>query len=480
MELDEVETQFYGTGSVDDLSDVFQQIALSPRSMSPSQLSRQALSKSAGFIYSTLKSCRDTHGHTFSLSREARDREFLERVQNLHFQPPVVQNLDSTAPCIQPQVNPRYSRESHDSGIASFIESEIDLDNPWEPLHGCSDLGKAALLSAGSMALSSEGDVLQFGKTHFRIHFVIDFGPHGFSQSQAGPLFDSPGPAITSNFTSTTTCFCRGTCSLCHVAEYKPVEAHVGRWPKQSTGKANAFSTQVDARLYDEAHDTEPNDAWTLYDTKQKHLDQTHDLISTNVDPDTPSTQPSTPHYPYSDADFVSAEEDTEVQYERLVESITNLVVKSNLVGHLDDDSAPIIQYTHAYLENVQNHEDMSETTGKLPVSITSLCTDGNDPGPNMDGQEASGSKNGTRKRKQGGGHGKHRGKGDDGDENPSGNGPENFDDPEDCSGDKKRARVDGRQRFPCPYRRRHTTRFNIRKYHQCALNTFESMALLK
>ena len=480
MELDEVEMRFYGTDSIDKLSHAFQQITLSPRLVSPSQLSQQALNKSVGFIASTLQSCRDIHGHTYSSSREARSHEFIERVQNLRLQPPAVQNLNPTTPCTQTQVNPRYSRESHDSGIASFAESDTDLGISWELHQGCSDLGKTALLSVRSTALPTEKKT-QFGETPFGMHVVIYFRLHRFSQSQAGPSIESPGPATTSDFASTTPCFRQGIYSFCPMAEYEPMEAHVGQRPKHATGRENVSSTEVDAYTFDEAYDTEATAAWTLYDTKQKHLDQqTHDLTSADVDPETPSTQPLTPHYPYSDADFVSAEEDTEVQYERLVESITNLVVKSDWIGHLEDDSVPVVQCTHAYLENIQNHKHVSDTTGKLPVSISSLCADGNNPGLNRGGQEASGGANGIRKRKQGGGHGNRHGKSDDGDGNPDEHGPEDFDDTEDWARDKKRARVDGRQRFPCPYRRRHTTRFNVRKHTQCALNTFESMALLK
>ncbi|KAG6355482.1 hypothetical protein INS49_003444 [Diaporthe citri] len=208
---------------------------------------------------------------------------------------------------------------------------------------------------------------------------------------------------------------------------------------------------------------------------------------SPNADAETPTTKTSPPHRTYSSDylasetdDYNSTEEDVEVQYEQLVESIANLVVKSEWMGYLEDDCVPIVKYTHAYLENIRNHDDEFYTTRSLPVSFTSPCVDGNDHGPKMGGQETPGATNANRKRKQGAGHGDRLRSGGDDDEHPNGNGPEDFDNPEDWSGDKKRARVDDCQRFPCPYRKRNPIRFNVRKHRECALNTFASMALLK
>lgn len=280
-------------------------------------------------------------------------------------------------------------------------------------------------------------------------------------------------------------------CSLCHVTEIQPSEAHAGQWPKHSACSVNFFGTEADAYPFDETHDVEVPAAWeactTLYDAKTEYWDQNiHEPFLADTDHDTPTTQPSPSDQSSSDADFASAreeynsQEDTEAQYERLVENISNLVVKSNWIGLVEDDCVPIVQYTHAYLENIRTHDDILDITGRLHVSCTTPCVDGNDTDPNMGDQEASGGANGNRKRKQGSGHGNRRNKRDNDDQYPNGNGLEDFDDPEEWSGDKKRARVDDRQKLPCPYRKRNPTRFNIRKHHQCALNTFTDMALLK
>lgn len=252
------------------------------------------------------------------------------------------------------------------------------------------------------------------------------------------------------------------------------------------------IGTEVDAYPFDETHDAEATASWdaygTLHDAKQKHWAQcAYDDLLADVDPETPSTQPSPPDNPNLEAhlastkeDYESTEEDAEAQYEQLVENIANLVVKSNWTGHIGDDCAPIVQYTHAYLESIRTHDDILDTSGKLHVLCTSPCADGDDPDPSLGGPAASGAGNCNRKRKQGSGHSNNRGKKDYDDEYPNGNGADDFEDTDDWSGDKKRARVDDCQKLPCPYRKRNPTRFNVRKHTQCALNTFASMALLK
>lgn len=491
VELDEIETRFYGTESIDNLRQIFKQMALSSAFMSPNQLSQRALNESVGFITSTLQRCRDIHGHTSSLSREVRTRAFLERVQNLLSQPPVVQNMTLATLRGQSPPSPRYHRGSNDSGIASFGDFDIDVDTSWEPDRNCLNLGKAALLPVRSMPLSKEKNV-KLGKTHFGIHVVTQSRPFGFSLIPAGPELASPIPTSTPLLTSSTSCSCQGMCSLCHVAESQPLEASLGQWPKHSACRAEFFDTEADAYPPVDTHDTDVPAAWeactTLNDSKTEYWDQgTHEDVLADADHETPSTQPSPPDHSYSDSEFApvregytSQEEDTEAQYERLVENIANLVVKCNWIGLVEDDCVPIVQYTHAYLENIRTHDDILDITGRLHVSCTTPCADGNDTDPNTGDQEASNGANGNRKRKQGSGHGNRRKKRDKDDQYSDGNGPDDFNDPEEWSGDKKRARVDDRQKLPCPYRKRNPTRFNIRKHHQCALNTFTDMALLK
>lgn len=170
--------RFYGSESVDNLSQAFHRIALATSQLSPGQLCQHALNESAGFIASTLQSCRDLHGHTYSETRESRTKGFVDRVQNLCLQAPEVQSLVSTTPprqilAPQNQVNPRYHRESHDSGISSFSESDFEMSMPWKPGR-CSELGKAAVLQARAMVFSR-------GRSeHFTTH---KFGMHIFKLS---------------------------------------------------------------------------------------------------------------------------------------------------------------------------------------------------------------------------------------------------------------------------------------------------------
>ncbi|KAI7782171.1 hypothetical protein LA080_013847 [Diaporthe eres] len=444
VELDEVETQFYGPDSFDNLSHTFQQIALHHPRLSPGQLSQRALNELVAFIVSTLQRCRDLQSHTASLIREARRQEFVDRVQNLRLQASEVQSLGSTTPPRQilapdNQVNPKYSRESHDSGIASFSESDIGVNVPGKPDQGCSNLSNAAF--------SPSRDVTPFRDQNHQFE-NISF-------------------------------------------ENKVSEAHVSQWPRHYTSRLNVFGTEVDTYSCHEAHFSEVPAAWracrVFYGSQQKYWDQqTHDHSLTEVDLESPSTQASPPSHSDSDPHFGIAKddnnlaEDSEVQYEQLVENIANLVVKSNLIEYLEDDCMPIIQYTHAYLENIQNHDDKMETNRRPSIPPTTFCAAGDDSGPFMEIQDTPAGSNTNRKRKQGADSGNSRKRGDGDGEHPSRNDPEDLDDRDDWSGDKKRARIDDCQKFPCPYRKRNPTRFNVRKHPSCALNAFGSMALLK
>lgn len=496
MELDEIEARFYGSDSVDILSQTFQEIALSRPQLSPGQLSKRALNETVAFIASTLQRCRDFKGHTSSLSREAKKQGFLERIEELNLQAPVVQSLVSSTPPRQilagdSQVNPKYSGRSHDSAIASFTESDIDMNLPLKPEQDCSSLGKAAVSPARHVTLFRWPND-KFDKTNFGMHAVPTFKPRIFSQNHSGTSVDSLRPATRSSQTSTTPCFCQGICSWCHTTEYEPLKVQVSQWPKDYSSRLNAPGTGVDAYPCAEVNDGENPPAWTscrdLYDAQREYWDQqSHDHVVSDVATETPTTKTSPPHHTYWDGhlasekdDYSSAGEDAEVQYEQLVENIVNLVIKSEWIGYLEDDCAHILKHTHAYLENIRNHDDESETARSLPVSFTPPCAGGNDPGNKMGGQEAPVVANANRKRKQDASHGDRRRRGGDDDEHPDGNSPEDFDNPEDWAGDKKRARIHDCQKFPCPYRKRNPIRFNVRKHRECALNTFASMALLK
>ncbi|KAG8161105.1 hypothetical protein KVR01_009369 [Diaporthe batatas] len=353
VELDEVETRCYGLESVDYLSEVFQQIALSSPKLSPRELSQRALSGSVGFIASTLQRCRDLHGHTPSSSRQAKTQEFLERVQNISFEAPRVQAWASDSPTERSPGSPSqvHSQQSHDSGIALLAES----------------------VAWGSLRAEKEA-------------------------------------------------------------------------PKQ------------------------------YCDQETKHLS------SSDVMAETPTTQASPP-----ESHFVSAgdeyntpeEEDNDFQYEQLVENLANLVIKSQWVTPMADDCMSIIKFTHAYLENIRSHHDGLCITQKFPVSLSSSCDDGEDLGSSLGGQDTSGLLNANGKRKQDGGHRRRRKKNDRVDDNPNGDGPDDSENPDNWAGDRKRARTDDCPEFPCPYRIRHPTRFNIREHQQCAFNTFASMARL-
>lgn len=491
MELDEVESRCYGSDSVDDLNRAFQQILLVSPQLSPGELSQRALNESVGFIASTLQRCRDLYGHTPSSSREARTQQFLERTQNLYFQTLQVQTWASDASIewvLAPRnhLNPRYSRQSNDSGVASLAESDINLNIPWKSVPGRSNLGKAPSSSFKPVALSmAQEDGLDI--TNFGMYLVIGLESRKFSPNQAGPSVETPIPTTSFISSLTTPCVCRGICSWCHTAEYKPSETCGSQCHQNYSLSPRVSAIAVGEYPCKEHCGDEGPTAWDSFRglcgvSKEYCYKQAYNPNLSDVIPETPSTQTSPPdsHFASPKDDDDLTEGDTETQYDHLVENITNLVLKSKYVGQLGDDLGALINFTHAYLENIRSHDDDLDITRKLPVLHNSPCTDGGDHGSKTGGQEASGVVDANGKRKQGAGHGRHRKRDDENDQRQNQDGPDDFDDPEDWSGDRKRARIDDCQRFPCPYRRRHPTRFNVREYHQCALNTFASMALLK
>lgn len=395
------------------------------------------------------------------------------------------------------QVDPWYSRESQiprewqtqDSGIA-FSETDIDTNVPKKPDQGCSNLGNAAFSPFRDMPPFREQNQY-FDKINFGMFAATNSEPYGFSHTQAGPSFDTARTATASKVASAASCFCEGVCSWCHMTEDQAPEARMSQWPRYYTSRLNVLGTEVDTYSCHEARFSEEPAAWRVCNlfcgSQQKYWDQkTHHYGLSVVDLESPTTQASPPYHSDSNPHFGSAKddnhlaEDSEAQYEQLVENIANLVVKSNLIGYLEDDCTPIIQCTHAYLENIQNHGDKMETNRRLSIQPTTFCAAGEDSGPDMEVQDSPADANTNRKRKQGADGGNRRKRGDGDDEHPSRNDPEDLDDRDDWSGDKKRARIDDCQKFPCPYRKRNPTRFNVRDHQSCALNTFGSMALLK
>lgn len=409
-------------------------------------------------------------------------------------QAPEVESLGSTTPPEQTQapdsqVNPWYSADTQDSAIA-FPESDIDMNIPRKPDQGCSNMGNAASSPSRDVTPFREQNQ-NFGKINFGMFAVTNSEPYGFSHTEAGPSFDATRTATASKVASAASCFCKGICSWCHITENKASEARMSQWPRYYTSRLNISGTEADTYFCHRAHFSEEPAAWRAcrisYGSQQKHWDQqTHDHGLSEVDLESPTTQASPPSYSDSNPHFGSAKddndlaEDSEVQYEQLVENIANLVIKSDLIGYLEDDCLPIIQYTHAYLENIQSHGDKMETYRRPSFQTTTFCAAGDDSSPDMEVQDTPAEATTNRKRKQGADGGNRRKRGDDDDGHPGRNDREDLDDRDDWSGDKKRARIDECQKFPCPYRKRNPTRFNVRDHQSCALNTFGSMALLK
>lgn len=482
MELDEVESTFYGSDTIEGLNHDLQQIALENPHISPWEFFQRALKESANFLVCTLQSCRELQGHAPSLSRNARVHKFLERVQHLSSKEPQSQDWSSGVLASRSHLFPRPHRQSNDSGIASYADSDIDVNIPWKPGKGIPKPVPAYLSLFEPVCLPQEHNG-EFSPTSFGLHGAASFETHKFSSDPPRSSDQSLGPTKATKQSLIMHCACRGKFSWCHTGECKAPEAGVGQ-EVQSYSPLRSPSPIGDDE--DSCCEIEGEDAAArvycrdLCHTPQENCDQTdhiHDVEG--VLAETPSTETSTP-----DSHFLSAKEDynraedEEVHYEQLVESITNLVLKSKWIWHAEDRCMPIVKFTHAYLENIRSHEDGLGFSGRVPMALASPHADNENP--DIGSQEVPDLFNANGKREKGAGRGHHRKKDEGGDEYPSRDDPDDFSDPENLSGDRKRVRIGDIEKFPCPYRKRHPTRFNIREYHQCALNTFATMALLK
>ncbi|KAI3400789.1 hypothetical protein diail_1998 [Diaporthe ilicicola] len=193
-----------------------------------------------------------------------------------------------------------------------------------------------------------------------------------------------------------------------------------------------------------------------------------------------PQRSDSDGEFTLTENDNDSVEEDSEVQYEQLVEIIANLVARCSWIGHIEERHVPVVQYTHAFLENIRNYNDQFDMSKTSSNSSNRLCVDCGDTNPSVNGHGTSGDANADEKRNRDEGRGNPRKRANDNDGGPSRNGSEEFENAETNPGDTKRVKTDDCQRLPCPYRKRHPTKFNVREYSQCVLNTFGNMALLK
>lgn len=180
-----------------------------------------------------------------------------------------------------------------------------------------------------------------------------------------------------------------------------------------------------------------------------------------------------------------SNEEEDDLAYDQLVESITNLVLESSCVGNVEERAVPVKHYVHNFLEQILNHpkpaakpQILSLPIQEHPMGENDAPCDAGEPGHRGRGQSGNGGSSSANKRKnkEAPGSGRYRGNGDEDDlGDSSGEGCSN-----NSQEDKKQKTGRDGGKLSCPFRKRNPIRFNVRSHQSCALNGFADLALLK
>ncbi|KAL1858151.1 hypothetical protein Daus18300_010032 [Diaporthe australafricana] len=164
-----------------------------------------------------------------------------------------------------------------------------------------------------------------------------------------------------------------------------------------------------------------------------------------------------------------SMEENDELAYDKLVESINNLILKSSC--YPQDRDVPVERYVHSLLEKVLNHQKPMPVP--MPVSQILCFPIRTLPVQNSEGQCDAGESD-TRARDQSKSNGRKKRKSNE----PPGNSRNRNDQDEDDSCDsqeeddsnahqkgKKPKLEKNDENLSCPFRKRNPTRFNVRDH---------------
>lgn len=176
-------------------------------------------------------------------------------------------------------------------------------------------------------------------------------------------------------------------------------------------------------------------------------------------------------------------EEDEDVAYDQLVESITNLVLESSCLGNIEERAVPVEYYVHSFLEQVASHQKpaTADQTPCFPMRAHPMqineAAGGAGEVDRCGRRGQGGSRRGNkRKSNDGSGHGDNDDY--DNENNLGDSGEEEQNDSPQQSKKLKTGR--GGRSFGCPFRKRNPTRFNIREHNSCAMGSFSNFALAK
>lgn len=176
----------------------------------------------------------------------------------------------------------------------------------------------------------------------------------------------------------------------------------------------------------------------------------------------------------------LGSDEDDEDEYQKLVESINKHVIDSSCVEDPEDSGVPLELYIHQFLEHVCNYRgaNIQCHTWHLPTHALPIRT--YKPGTSVSGSQTSSGagqegNGGNKKRKKRGNIGPGRGGKDQNSPYDDGG-----DDIGDNTGTDRFKKQKTGMKLSCPFRKRNPLRFNVRDYYNCALVSYQSIALLK
>ncbi|KAJ0107774.1 hypothetical protein J7T55_000036 [Diaporthe amygdali] len=181
----------------------------------------------------------------------------------------------------------------------------------------------------------------------------------------------------------------------------------------------------------------------------------------------------------------LASDDDDDFAYNELVESISNLILKSSCVDNPEDRNIPVELYIHNFLEQIMNHPRPSPECQTLCLPIRSLPIQNNEShgdacesDMHIQDQGSNKDSTGRRKRKSDGAPGDSRKRSGKDEDDPGDIQEEKHSKDQQRIKKQKMGRKD--VNLSCPFRKRNPNRFNVRGHGNCALSSFGDFALLK
>lgn len=441
----------------------------------------------------------DQHGHDH-INRHATWPEILHHPS----QSPPAQTHSSTVERSRNPVRPEDTRSFiFEETMGSPVLTPSDSDSNVDSLqHQARDSGIDISYSWTSQDTSSS-EAVNPNLQHAMIN-SFHCEPHGFQPPFSSISFSKlllQRPKKTPRNRSRSK-FRKG---LERVVDLAPQHTHAERERQHSPDSAisSTCSTIVDSEATVEPEDRSMNDGLPQEDDNQKSRSPTPSP-PTNLVGNRKRCVPRSQQATLSDANSLqnressrsdsddsasflhektmSIEENDELAYDKLVESIHNLILKSSC--YPQDRDVPVERYVHNLLEKVLNHQKPVPASQRLclQLPIRTLPAQSSeahcDAGESDTGARDQRKSNGRKKRKSNEPPVNTRNRSDQDEDDSCDSQEEEYSN--DHQKGKKPKLEKNDENLSCPFRKRNPTRFNVRDHGNCALNPFSTLPLLK